>query len=77
MLCQGRGIHRPLRQYADIFPVNAPSLATLGVNSNCVPIPFDSETEGKHNQEIPEVLEGGTVCNVYEHLQILVTLFVQ
>ena len=69
--------HRPLRGCVDIFPANAPSLAVLGVYSNRVPCPFDSETEGGHEQEIPDVLTDGTACNVYEHLQILATLFVQ
>ena len=60
--------HRPQRGYADIFPANAPSLVVLGVYSNRVPRPFDSETEGGHDQEIPDVLTDGTFCKVYEPL---------
>ena len=40
-------------------------------------LPFDSEKDGGHEQGIPDVLTDGTVCNVYEHLQILSVLFVQ
>jgi len=69
--------HRPLRGYRDIFSVNAPSPTVLGVHSNRVPRPFESEAEGGHEQEIPDELTDATACNVYEYLQILATLFLQ